>query len=145
MFVSSPCPTDHVSQRRADHHRTSRCFYITRSIRPLFTAFVFGLSKKFAAKLRQIAVGYDAELYINQQYRVFALALKEITCCVHSDLFLIHSASMILSAWRSFDFFSSLRLSISLTAPKASPRRVSPTRRMVYLLVAGASFSGKRT
>ena len=50
-----------------------------------------------AAKLRQIAVGYDAELYINQQYRVFALALKEITCRDHSDLFLIHSASMIFA------------------------------------------------
>jgi hypothetical protein len=27
-------------------------FYITRPIRPLFTAFVFGLSKKFAANIQ---------------------------------------------------------------------------------------------
>ena len=29
-------------------------FYITRPIRPLFTAFVFGLSKKLAAKVTNI-------------------------------------------------------------------------------------------
>ena len=30
------------------------CFYITRPIRPLFTAFVFGLSKKLAAKIETL-------------------------------------------------------------------------------------------
>ena len=31
-------------------------FYITRPIGPLFTAFVFGLSKKFAAKIVILAL-----------------------------------------------------------------------------------------